>query len=372
MEVWALGANFEPVRLLEYTNLQWQRKYYPCGTFIITIPAAAYSPDIEYIDNKSRPEVGMVQKLIYKYDRTGPQVELSGFFLEKLIGDKVVNPHPSATPDAYVKSYVPFKADGNMETEIRRMIDTYKGDIPRLKLGPVAGLGSDATWQEDEGRELDMICTERLQSQQLSYRCLPGEDGDIYFDVWQGLDRTQDQTKNSPALFSDRLGNINTAEITIDRSNHKNYAILAGALEGINRKVKIVDNSDGGYQKQIFISSSESYDQDAMAERTYLAILGQEGTEQLATNYCVIENANITLTGLPVGRGKSRRVGEPAGIIYRQDFDLGDLCNVVISKLGVEMSARIIAANEVVKNNTHTVDLELGEEILTRTQKTKI
>lgn len=91
-----------------------------------------------------------------------------------------------------------FNASGNIETLARSIVSTYKDDIPLLQLGTanVPPLGTDTT-KEDTGHGMATVLYELLQTQELSFRCVYDyQENTMSFIVWQGLDRTQDQSVN--------------------------------------------------------------------------------------------------------------------------------------------------------------------------------
>ncbi len=345
MELLALDRDFAPVAYLRYFNLQWTRRYYECGEFSVQLRAADYRPEMAYIYARARPETGIVQKVEYTSGLKGEFVQLSGFFLESMLNDKIV--------------YPTFYGRGNLELATRELVETYKEDLPLMRLGPVSGAGSSATWQETGGQLADVLY-ETLQTQELSFRCRYSlEDNAVYFEVWQGLDRTQSQTVNNFVTFSQTFRNLSGANITTDSSNAKNFAIVAGGGEGADRVVAEVDLSEGGYRRKLFVDQRNlSYDPDKQTLEEYKEELRQKGREKLL-KYVSSFNADAD-------------VADGAGFAYLRDYDLGDKCDVVVDSVRLSLEARIIAVYEVVKQGRHTVELELGDKILTPYDKARL
>ena len=46
MQLLALDSGFQPVRYLNYFNLQWTREYYTIGQFSVQLAAADYLPQM--------------------------------------------------------------------------------------------------------------------------------------------------------------------------------------------------------------------------------------------------------------------------------------------------------------------------------------
>lgn len=344
MDLLALDKDFMPVEYLEYTNLQWNRKYYECGDFSIRVSEKSYSGNMMYIYCPTRIETGIIQKVEYEQTPTGDFVQLSGFFLERILNDKI--------------AYPTYYASGNLEDATRNMVETYKEDIPLLRLGNKNNLGSNVTWQETGGEIGDTLYS-RLSTQQLSQRCrYDYNDNVIYYEVWQGADRTQDQFVNNPVTFSTGFKNIQDALVTTDSSNYKNFFVVAGSGEGSDRIVENVDLSGGGYKKKLFVNaSSEKYDPEKQTMEQYRESLRAKGEEK-ALDYLDISNVEVS--------------AQDSGFAYMEDYDLGDLCDIEIEGLNLHLSARIIEINEVVKENVHRITLTFGDKFITNTMKARL
>ena len=345
MELLALDSAFAPVAYLKYFNLQWTRRYYECGEFSVQIRAADYQSAMAYVYTRDRPETGIIQKVEYAASLKGEFVQLSGFFLESMLNDKIV--------------YPTFYGRGNLETAARELVTAYKDDIPLLRLGGISGVGSSVTWQETGGQMADVLY-ETLQTQELSFRCRYSlEDDAVYYEVWQGLDRTQPQTANNPVTFSRTFRNLSGANIATDVSNAKNFAVVAGSGEEAGRIVAEVDLSEGGYKRKLYVDQRNlSYDPGEQTLDEYREELRQKGREKLL-KYVGSFNADVDAV-------------DGGGFVYLRDYDLGDKCDVIVDSVSLSLEARIIAVYEVVKQGRRTVSLELGDKVLTPYDKARL
>lgn len=94
LEVFALNKYRQRVTgSIPYLSLQWQRRYYECGRFIMSVTSDIYSPDWEYIFTDDRPETGIIQKVTYSDTATTADgidtVILEGYFLESLMSRRI-------------------------------------------------------------------------------------------------------------------------------------------------------------------------------------------------------------------------------------------------------------------------------------------
>lgn len=328
MELMALDKDFKLLGYLPYINLQWNRRYYEAGDYTAQIRKVDYMPDMAYLYSNERPEVGLVQKIETQRNVKGEFVLVGGFFAEKLADRNIVYPKltmtakPSEIANKAIRDYAP---------------DGFSFAVDSTNLG-------EETSVEWFGNDVATALFEMLQTQELSQR--------VYFDylndrlkytLWQGVDRTQSQDKNAWALFTDESAHVTDFNLTEDDSGYKNFAVvLYGNKEEPTVMEVDVRKDKNEPKRRLFI---EHYGTDQNEDE-----LRQEAKERLQ-EYAKIEKADI------------KTINE--GLVYMQDYDLGDKCDVINHKLAKSYEARLIAVNEVFKQGRHVVSLEFGEKIPT-------
>ena len=137
MELLALDADFEPVGYLSYINLQWTREYYTAGQYSVQVAAGDYDPRMAYLYTPERPEMGIIHKVERTENIKGRFIQISGYFLERLLWDKILWP-----------TY--YASGGTIPEAVTAMIQQYKGDIPLLEVldAPAVSTLDTAVWQE--------------------------------------------------------------------------------------------------------------------------------------------------------------------------------------------------------------------------------
>lgn len=343
MQLAFMDADFTIVRYFKYINLQWIRRYYEPGEYSVQLPASEYESSAVYIFTKDRPELGIIQKKQYADGYDGEVIQLSGYFYEYKLNDKITYPR--------------FSASGNIETLARQIVGTYKEDIPILQLGDANSppLGTPTT-KESTGDGLATVLYEMLQTQELSLRCVYDYlENRMHFIVWQGKDRTQEQSENSFVTFSEGFRNMQNEEVTIDTSNFKNYAVVIGngKYEDGKQIAVIVDlRSDTSiYAQKIYIDrTGQTFDSTKQTRAEYDAQLYQAGLEELA-KYTDI--TNVTFDTID------------RGLTYMVDYDVGDKCDVILDSVSKSFMVRIIEVLEIFKESKHTITLTFGEKIPT-------
>ena len=343
MNLALMDKDFNIVKYISFINLQWIRRYYEPGEFNVQLPASEYDSSAVYLFTKDRPEVGLIQKRQYADGYDGKVMQLSGYFYEYKLNDKITYPR--------------FNASGNIEAVARTIISTYKEDIPILQLGKANDplLGSSIT-KESTGEGLATVIYELLQTQELSIRCLYDYvNNSMSAVVWQGKDRTQDQDVNSFVVFSEGFRNMQNEEIIIDNSNFKNYAVVIGngRYEEGNQIEVIVDlrSNKNVYAQKLYVDQTgQTYDETKQTLDEFKEQLRQAGIEELA-KYTDITSVSFDTID--------------RGLTYMKDYDLGDKCDVVLDSIGESYTVRIIEVTEVFKENKHTISLQFGNKVPT-------
>ena len=199
MQLLALDSGFQPVRYLNYFNLQWTREYYTIGQFSVQLAAADYQPQMAYLYTPDRPETGVIQKVELTETVKGRFVQLSGYFLEVILNDKVV--------------YPTYYASGTIPATVAAMLRQYQDDIPLLTVADAPALQADAANWQETGGQLASVAYTKLQTVQCSLRCrYDFQANTITAEIWQGIDRTQAQSENPFVTFSDGFGNLAQAD----------------------------------------------------------------------------------------------------------------------------------------------------------------
>lgn len=232
------------------------------------------------------------------------------------------------------------------------------------------------------------------------------------FSVWRGVDRTQSQSTNSWAVFSDTWGSLYGYDAQRDDSNYRNkcYVLYDYDLpngfdsSGAPALSPVYEETENGQQGDIIgwrvpytrqrgfktvrleddLDDRETYldlrnDKpacDSEWEREYTgadkpslpggmeaqykafpASLESQGRTLLKTDYPVV-------TSLDTGDLRMDR--------YLKGYDLGDLVDMAVERLGIVKEARITGVEEVYESGSSTITLEIGDEKLDVIKKARL
>lgn len=329
MQLMCLNKEFECIGYLQYINLQWTRRYFDTGEFSAMIRTEDYDENVKYLYTSERPEMGMVEKIHTEQDITGHYVQISGRFLEGLLSRNVVWPK--------------YEGTGRPSEIAYHLVRTYAADIPRFEILAYSGDDTeDETDAEYEGETIEDCTWSLLQlaekSQRITYDF---ETGNLIYSIWQGTDRTQSQEKNNYAFFSDVALNTEKIAIDEDESGYRNMFIV----KKDDNKALIVDlrESDDEEKRWMYLDESGSDDLSDSALRLK--------AREAAAEWPVIRNVEATTI--------------QHGMFYLQDYDLGDLCDVVSNEMRRSYETRITEVREVFKDGQHGVEIVFGDKIPT-------
>jgi hypothetical protein len=216
---------------------------------------------------------------------------------------------------------------------------------------PSQSRGKDAIHTRN-GEKLGTKIYSILKPSEMSYRVqYDFENNKKVFGVWQGLDRTEEQTENNPVTFSTRYGNIKNPNILIDNTDCKNGYIVVGEymVDNVpNTYVKAVRREVADVDSYVYVKSSASKT-DYSTDAEYYKAVDAEGLETAK------EFASIINVEFDAMEGSYE---------YMKDFDIGDLCNLEIPEINISARARLINCYEVYKGSSNSLSLEFGTPIL--------
>jgi hypothetical protein len=372
---------------IDFVELQWNRKYHESGNFVLYMAAKDYNPDIKYIQVKDRPETGIVQKIVYEEKTNGDFVTLSGFFIEKLLDCTApteyrisnaagsTDPAPDAINDSlrwFFYNYF-IQQTNNLKNSINSTVlgvRDGKAVVFFFETLVKDGVGIPrAVISFDVGEPFGKSLYKNLEKYNCSYIVRPlfkNRDENkpllsIETQIWKGRD-----LRNS-VYFGDSIDNVKKIEFMVDESGAKECVI---GLQEIPDEITNYSNvfsayEDGKYKK--FISEVYHYQNNMPTS------LGKVFPQKIIKTNCNEINASNEKTVRETMQHEAKLellnnyIDEKISIdviqnkfYYLKDYDLGDVCTIVIDKIQKMYTARIVEINEVFSQNKNDVELILG------------
>lgn len=220
--------------------------------------------------------------------------------------------------------------------------------IAKLRLGEYKGLGLNQVYQ-NTGNDIKTALYELLKPEGLSYSIdYNFETNELIFKIWQGLDRTENQTKNSWATFSKNFENIQNDKYSIDETQHKNYVYVAGQDKGENRVIVEINKIKNGENRKELYVDARDLQQGDMTDEEYKEMLKQRGIEKLQ------ENNRVEITEFQVDTNSN--------LEYKKDYDLGDIITYKNEDLGIYVENRIVEISEVFEGQNQKIEIVFGDD----------
>lgn len=338
MDINVFNNNFEKIAIVDqYRSLMWSRRYYDVGALDLEIEAsnetlaifkkgyyitrndddAVYIIKALEIDTQENNDnfliVGAYEcKEILKRRIIWKQVNFSGTaenYIRKLITDSVINPEIAARK---INNFNLKTAKGYTET-IEQQV-TYDNLCDKIiEICTTFGYGWKVT----------------------------RENGQFYFDLYKGVDRSIDQDVNPRVIFSPDNENIISTKYLTDDSNFKNVALVGGEGEGVERKIRTIGSAEGLERYEMFVDASgiSSNTEEGDLVDYYNALIS-EGKEKLA------EQAVTTSFEGEV---------DTNSYLYKTDYNLGDIVTLR-NEYGITANARITEVIETWDDEGYTVE----------------
>ena len=373
----------EEVKMIDFVELQWSRKYFKCGSFVLYMAAKDYDPDVEYIQCIGRPETAMVQKVVYEEKNNGEFVTLSGFFI-----DKVLDWSAYTIPI----SSVTFKGQAEVKKRLKQWIletvsykyaesgDIYGkphwaaegGAVNGARLSADSDVPNELSISAELGESTGSAMRKALKSAGYTLICRPifsakKEPGKPLLGIELHIQKGRDL--RDEVFFGEAWGNISKCEYACDES---------GIYSGFLASQEIPDD---------FKTSNEVHDfwKDGKRVRAIHEYVQFDNNIPSNLGHCVpLKVFNASISGVEIKsenealiRSKMRDAAKLEMLnnykqetisvdvlqhrfYYLKDYDLGDICTINIDSIQKEFTSRLVEVREVHSKNTVKVELVFG------------
>ncbi len=317
----------------KYKSLRWRPMYDKPGEFELHTSPSLFT---------------MVEpgQLILRPDRRKETVKVEGKEIEN--GDLIITGRflSAVLEDAGIRTLYNF--DCTIEAAMRQLVEEQYNRVTRtlpMKLATAGGFPATIQCQVSL-KNLLTVLQAMAKAGGLGFRVYadPTEQC-LFFEVYEGTDRTESQDENERVTFSNVYFNIVKPHYTENEANYKNYAIVCGAGEGMSRTIVDVDRTNGEDRRELLVDARDLSQGDQTAAQ-YEAALTQRGHDKL--------DEHNRIQSFEAGIKSSSQFR------YRVDWNLGDIVTGRQTEWGVAMNQRITEVEEVFENDTMSVTPTLG------------
>lgn len=155
--------------------------------------------------------------------------------------------------------------------------------------------------------------------------------------------------KKKNLVFSEKFRNLTLKEIAISNDLEKNYAIVLGQGEGVNRTRVDVDISGGLQRKELIVDSRNSQKDEDESQSDYEDRLRVEGLEKLLET-----TTKRAYSFFP-------NVGD-----FGVKYDLGDILEIRLLEFNSILTARVVRFSEKSQGNISEISVEVGKILVKR------
>ena len=300
MELYAYRENGEFIGTIDfYTSLRWRRQYWTAGEVELHLPATK--------ENLAAIKAGVILRRV-------------GY-----------------TESARIMG---IKTKGGEITANARMLEIYFSMAYVIGTKSFTGTPAEILCQlAEDARDFKntlKAMTAVAKAYGLGFRLLFSENQKFTFQVYEGTDRSADQTDNNIVYFTDEFQNFIDPEYSFDESDYCNVAYARGS----DGKVACIDRSNGGRKRVCFVDAS-SITPDDKTEAAYLNELKTQCGWGLFDH---IKTKSFTGTAVNI-----------ENFAYMQDWDLGDIVTTGDSSIGITMNERVTEVEEVYEKGSVTI-----------------
>lgn len=352
MQLIILDKEFQPLAPVnELQSLIWDRRYREPGIFELHAGPGDFPGirDGAYLYRGDRDELGVISVAHIERDKTGRKTcYAKGYFGEILLDDRVIDrtQRLKGTPEEIARELVNRYFINTAESGE----GNYAGRslAGHLALGELSEEDQTPTSWQRTGSAVGSALYELEATQGLSHRLrYDYEEDRLLFEIWKGKDRG--------ALLSDKYGNLTSTSYHRDTTDAPNMVYIAGGGEGTQRKVYLLD-----LRQSLTEATREMYVDARDLQQDYTGEDGQsyhytdEDYEEL-----LAERGRQKAAEHQAQERFEASVDANANLIYRQDYDLGDICLAQID--GVELEKQITGIRETYEAARETMELTLGD-----------
>ena len=335
-----LNTSLERIAIIDdYSSLIWTSRYYETGDFELCVYVSERNLDLfkkdYYVARDDDENVGIIEDI--KIERTEDGAErmiVSGRFLQSILSRRIVA--EQTTLSGSVASCINDLLNNNIchPSDSSREISNFTFEAMYYPTEMTA---------QYTGQNLLDIVSEICKTYGLGFKVrLAGEL--FIFSVYEGEDRTYDQSVNPWMVFSDKYDNLLSSEYEECYKNQITAVLAAGEGEGLDRKTAWASSGETGLLRR------EAYKDERNIRSNGGDIDPSEYQELLE------ESAKESLTKFTTAFTGSIYFGN---VVYKQDVFLGDLCVIENSRWNLSINARLVEVIESVS--------ETGEYSITPT-----
>jgi len=302
-------------------------------------------------------ELGEIRYMCIKRDSKGAEeIEVQGRFLSGWLGKRLVLEQviTTDTTPAILQRLVGENVIN--PTDPKRV-------IPDLYLTDVSAVTRDQiSYTSEYMATVLAACEAAAKASKLGFRIATDiRQKKHYFEVYDGKDLTANNGIRRQSNFAPEFNNVLGQEYTNSIENLRTTAYAGGeeTEDAPRRVVEVGEPAEGLERHEVFVDASD-------IPQTYMDNLGIEVTipdsdyDEMLMQRGESELSNYTETMSFVSK-----IDPHSGLIYKQDYDIGDRVTCLNRNWGVRIDARITEIAETYQTKDQSLDITFGVSLPT-------
>ena len=315
--------------IADYSSFIWTTRYYTSGDFQLIVDANEKNMSIlqkfYYVVRDDDENVGIIEDLHIQRDQDGNEkIIITGRFLDAVLARRIIA--KETTLEGKVSDCIEQLIDENVINPdiAARQISNFTIDSYEV---------STEIQVQYTGQNLLEAISNLCKTYNIGYKVTLNDDNDFVFKLYEGVDRTYDQSTNPWVIFSDTYNNLLSSDYEENYQNTATAVWVAGEGEGEDRIAEwVTDGSTGLERCEAFKDGKDiKSDNGEIYEDEYRELLKEAGKECL-TKYTTAFTGTVYF----------------GNTTYREDINVRDLCVIENSRWGLYLNTRLVEVIESV------------------------
>ena len=335
MNVYVMNSSLQRIGVIDsYMSIIWTKRYYTYGDFELYLDASQDNIDLcqigRFVYREGDYEDGtFTSVMIIRYVQIDTSLDdgntllVRGEDLKSILRQRII--------------WSQTVLSGTLEANIRKVITSNiispsvsARKISSFQLGDEMG-GTSTVQVQVTGNTIADWVTEQITPYEIGYD-VQIVDGYFTFILYEGDDRSYEQSTNPYVIFSQDFENLLTSNYVRNSTNSKNVALVAGEGEGSDRRTTTAGSSSasGLDRFELYVDArdvSSTTEDGTLSDADYLAQLASRGEDKLS------EMKDTTMF--------EGEVEASTNFVHGTDYFLGDKVQI-INEYGIGAAARIV------------------------------
>ena len=326
-----MNDQFERLAVIDdYISFIWTTRYYTCGDFELCVDVNAENIGLfqqdYFIVRDDDEHVGVIEDIKIQRNEDGQEILIvNGRFLSSIIGRRIIS------SQTIVNGTVASCINTLLTNEIINPLISER-QISNFVLGTYST--TETMKAQYTGKNLLDTISAICEAYGIGFKTILNDDNEFEFNLFNGVDRSYDQSVNPYVIFSDTYDNLLSSEYEENYQGIATNVLVAGEGEGLDRKTLwvTVTNPSGLNRYEVWQDARNVRTNDGeISDADYDDMLREDGLESI-TEYTVAFTGTVYF----------------GNIIWKEDVNIGDICTIENSRWGISINSRLVEVIESV------------------------